>query len=121
MWKIYLKQAWAMLRQNRLFSSIYVVGTGLSIALTMTVFIIFYVKTAPIYPEYNRDRTVVLKCLKVYPTDKPENWHAGALSTKVAPLLDSLPHLEDRAVTMAFPMPELAPVTTIDFPSNRIV
>ena len=105
MWKIYLKQAWAMLRQNRLFSSIYVVGTGLSIALTMTVFIIFYVKTAPIYPEYNRDRTVVLKCLKVYPTDKPENWHAGALSTKVAPLLDSLPHLEDRAVTMAFPMP----------------
>ena len=42
MWKIYLKQAWAMLRQNRLFSSIYVVGTGLSIALTMTVFIIFY-------------------------------------------------------------------------------
>ena len=54
--RIYLKQAWETARQNRLFSSIYVVGTGLSIALTMTLFIIFYVKTAPIYPEYNRDR-----------------------------------------------------------------
>ena len=46
--RIYLKQAWETARQNRLFSSIYVVGTGLSIALTMTLFIIFYVKTAPI-------------------------------------------------------------------------
>ena len=104
MWKIYLKQAWAMLRQNRLFSSIYVVGTGLSIALTMTVFIIFYVKTAPIYPEYNRDRTVVLKYLKAHPADKPEdNWRAGLLSPWVAQLLDSLPHLEDMAVTEGYP------------------
>ena len=104
MWKIYLKQAWAMLRQNRLFSSIYVVGTGLSIALTMTVFIIFYVKTAPIYPEYNRDRTVVLKCLKAHPADKSvDNWRAGLLSSRVAHLLDSLPHLEDMAVIEGYP------------------
>ena len=99
MWKIYLKQAWAMLRQNRLFSSIYVVGTGLSIALTMTVFIIFYVKTAPIYPEYNRDRTVVLKYLKWYPADQPDNWHGAGFSLDVAGLLDSLPRLEAMAMT----------------------
>ena len=99
MWKIYLKQAWAMLRQNRLFSSIYVVGTGLSIALTMTVFIIFYVKTAPIYPEYNRDRTVVLKYLKWYPSGQPDNWHGAGFSLDVAGLLDSVPHLEAMAMT----------------------
>ena len=103
MWKIYLKQAWAMLRQNRLFSSIYVVGTGLSIALTMTVFIIFYVKTAPIYPEYNRDRTVAVQWLKGYPANKPENWHAGHLSPQLVPLLDSLPHVEALALTLNYP------------------
>ena len=99
MWKIYLKQAWAMLCQNRLFSSIYVVGTGLSIALTMTVFIIFYVKTAPIYPEYNRDRTVVLKYLKWYPSGQPDNWHGAGFSLDVATLLDSLPRLEAMGMT----------------------
>ena len=49
--RIYLKQAWELLRQNRLFSTIYIIGTGLSIALVMTLFIIFYVKFAPVYPE----------------------------------------------------------------------
>lgn len=39
--KLYLKQAWTMIKQHRLFTGIYVVGTGLSIALVMTLFIIF--------------------------------------------------------------------------------
>ena len=38
--KLYLKQAWTMIKQHRLFTGIYVVGTGLSIALVMTLFII---------------------------------------------------------------------------------
>lgn len=29
--KLYLKQAWTLIKQNKLFTSIYVVGTGLSI------------------------------------------------------------------------------------------
>ena len=99
--RIYLKQAWETARQNRLFSSIYVVGTGLSIALTMTLFIIFYVKTAPIYPEYNRDRTLVVRYVKSYPPDKPENWSAGLVSPTLAELADSLPHVDDVAVTMS--------------------
>ena len=75
MLKNYFKQAWTLMRQNRLFTGIYVVGTGLSIALVMTLFIIFYVKFGPVYPEYNRDRTLVLKPLKRYPKGKPENWN----------------------------------------------
>ena len=61
--RIYLKQAWETARQNRLFSSIYVVGTGLSIALTMTLF--------------------------------------GLVSPTLAELADSLPHVDDVAVTMS--------------------
>ena len=53
------------MRQNKLFTSIYVAGTGLSIAFTMVLFIIYYVKFAPVYPEYNRDRTLVINNMAV--------------------------------------------------------
>ena len=53
--KLYIKQAWTMMKQSKLFTSIYVAGTGLSIAFTMVLFIVYYVKFAPIYPEYIRD------------------------------------------------------------------
>ena len=41
--KLYLKQAWALLRQNPLFSGLYIAGTGLAIAMTMIVAMIYYV------------------------------------------------------------------------------
>ena len=59
--KSYFKQAWTIIRQNKLFSSIYVIGTAMAIAITMTLFVIYYVKTGPIYPEYNRGRTALVK------------------------------------------------------------
>ena len=94
--KTYLRQAWMLMKQNKLFTSIYVVGTGLSIALVMTMFIIFYVKFAPIYPEYNRDRTLVIKPVKRYPKGKPENWNinGGVSYYVVKNMLPGLPHLE---------------------------
>ncbi len=58
--KLYLKQAWALLRQNPLFSGLYIAGTGLAIAMTMIVAMIYYVKLAPVYPEVNRSRTLYL-------------------------------------------------------------
>lgn len=39
--KVYLKQAWELLKQNKLFSTLYIVGTGLSIAMTMVIAIVF--------------------------------------------------------------------------------
>lgn len=43
-----------LLKQNRLFSMLYIVGTGLAIAMTVIVAVVYYVKLAPIYPEENR-------------------------------------------------------------------
>ena len=96
MLKNYFKQAWTLMRQNRLFTGIYVVGTGLSIALVMTLFIIFYVKFGPVYPEYNRDRTLVVKPVKRYPKGKPENWniYGGVAYYVVDQMLPGLPHVE---------------------------
>lgn len=102
MLKNYLKQAWTLMRQNRLFTGIYVVGTGLSIALVMTLFIILYVKFAPIYPEYNRDRTLVLKPIKRYPKGRPDNWscNGGVAYYVVDQLLQGVPHVEHVAGSM---------------------
>jgi len=57
----YFKQAWQLLKQNKLFSSIYIIGTGLAISMVMVLAIIYYVKIANIYPETNRDRMLVVK------------------------------------------------------------
>ena len=62
--KIYFKQAWAMMRHNRLFSTMYIMGTAVTIALVIILFIILYIKLGPIYPEYNRDRMIYLKYIE---------------------------------------------------------
>lgn len=54
---IYLKQALELLKQNPLFSTLYIVGTGLAIAMTMIMAVVYYVKIAPVYPETNRMQT----------------------------------------------------------------
>ena len=56
----YLTQAFTLLKQNRLFSMLYIAGTGLAIAMTVVVAVVYYVKLAPIYPERNRDNTLYL-------------------------------------------------------------
>ncbi len=92
--KTYLKQAWAMMKQNRLFTFIYVVGTALSVAFTMILFIIYYVKFAPIYPEYNRNRTLVINNLRTE-TNGGNNWSCNAgVSSKMIGLLKDLKHLD---------------------------
>lgn len=49
--RTYLTQAFTLLKQNRLFSMLYIAGTGLAIAMTVVVAVVYYVKLAPIYPE----------------------------------------------------------------------
>lgn len=77
MLKTYLKQAWELLKQNKLFSSLYIVGTGLSIAMTMVIAIVYYVRIAPVYPETNREYTLVVKTAQM---TKEKNMQAAMLS-----------------------------------------
>ena len=79
MYKIYLKQAWALIRQERLFSSVYIVGTGLAISLVMVLSIVFYVKMASIYPEMDRDRLLTVKSAAL------KNEKGGTSSGPVSP------------------------------------
>lgn len=59
--KLYFRQAWQLLKLNKPLSIVYIVGTGLAVAMMMTFVIIYYIKIAPIYPEVNRDRMLILK------------------------------------------------------------
>ncbi|MEG0518563.1 MAG: FtsX-like permease family protein [Bacteroidales bacterium] len=56
----YFKQSWQVIKQNRLFSGVYIVGTALAIAMVMAYAIVWYVKIAPVSPEVNRGRTLYM-------------------------------------------------------------
>ena len=60
MYKIYIKQAWALIRQERFFSSVYIVGTGLAISMVMALAVAYHIRTANIAPEVHRDRMCYL-------------------------------------------------------------
>jgi putative ABC transport system permease protein len=59
----YFRQALAMMREEKLFSGIYIVGTALAIAFTMVMAVVYYAKLANIEPEVNRSRTVYVRRL----------------------------------------------------------
>ena len=65
MYKVYLKQAMQMLRQNKFFSIIYITGTGLAITMVMILAILYYFRTGNIAPEINRDRMLVIQHGKI--------------------------------------------------------
>ncbi|MBQ8450312.1 MAG: hypothetical protein IJY64_05310 [Bacteroidaceae bacterium] len=75
---LYLRQAWAMMRHNRLFSSMYILGTAVTIAIVMIFFIIIYIKLGPIYPEYNRDRMLYLELIHFEINDGNSKGYTGA-------------------------------------------
>ncbi|MBO4802738.1 MAG: ABC transporter permease [Bacteroidaceae bacterium] len=57
---MYLRQALATIREEKLYSAMYVAGTALAIAFTMVIAEIYYVKVADIAPEVNRSKTYYL-------------------------------------------------------------
>ena len=86
--KQYMKQAWNLMKQNKLFTGIYVVGTALAIATTMIMAVVYYVKIAPVYPEVNRDRTLFMELAreKVGTSTNMSPWSLKAVKEWFYPL-----------------------------------
>ena len=61
----HIKQALAMMREEKLFSAIHIAGTAMAIAFTMVMAVVYYIKLAPIYPEVNRARTLYFEGIRV--------------------------------------------------------
>jgi putative ABC transport system permease protein len=53
-----------MIREERLYSAMYICGTALAIAFTMLISEVYYVKTANIAPEVNRSKTYYLERMR---------------------------------------------------------
>ena len=77
MLKTYFKQALALFRQNRLFSTLYIAGTGLAIAMTVVMALVYYVKLAPVYPEENRANTLYLTNASFHSDKEKMNYQSG--------------------------------------------
>lgn len=61
MYKIYFKQAIAMLKQNKFISIITITGTALAIMMIMVIIVTESIKNISIAPEINRDKTMYVK------------------------------------------------------------
>lgn len=61
MYKQYLKQALAMLKENKLLSLISILGTALAICMIMVMVITYQMRVKNYSPEDNRDRTMYVR------------------------------------------------------------
>ena len=55
----FIRHALALIREDKLFSTIYIAGTAVAIASAMVVAIFLNIKLADIPPESNRSRKMV--------------------------------------------------------------
>lgn len=79
---IYLKQAWQMLRESPLVSTISIAGTALSIAMVMVVVLIYQIQLANYAPEKNRDRMLYVYATRVE-MKEGGNRNNGSMSAEV--------------------------------------
>ncbi len=69
-----LRQTIEEARSNPGFTLLYIGGVAFAVAFTMVFAIIYYVRLAPIYPEYNRDTTFYLKNIGV--KNEKSHWYS---------------------------------------------
>lgn len=70
--KQYIKQAFYLLKENKLISFISIVGTAFAIAMIMVITILFQIKNADYRPEVNRSRTLYIQFGESFMKDNPE-------------------------------------------------
>ena len=106
MYKIYIKQAWTLIRQERFFSSVYIVGTGLAISMVMALAVAYHIRTANIAPEVHRDRMCYLSNVTYKLNGTKSNYKAACGPRLVKEVIGNLRVPEDVAVTTnSFMMP----------------
>ncbi len=83
-----------MMKQQKLFTGIYITGTALSVTMIMITFAVLYIKFAPLYPEENRERMLVIPTIFCKEKGK-EQKTSRHCSLKVANLIKESSELLD--------------------------
>ena len=76
--KKYFKQAWQLLKENKLYSTIYILGTALAITMVMIVTAFIYLKKGNIYPEEDRNRMLYVGFIQITPKDTTQKSMAAS-------------------------------------------
>ena len=92
--KDYIKQAWELMKQNLLFSSLYIIGTAMAICFTTVMAVAYYVKLAPLYPEYNRSQTYYSDNVRVQTPDHKNTVNSAFNYTSLRDWLYPLKNVE---------------------------
>lgn len=93
MYKTYFKQAVEMLKQNKFFSIISILGTALAIMMVMAIIVTNEIKNISVAPENNRDRTLYISYQYLKDSIKGNvNTYSGSLAYEV--IKDYIPHLK---------------------------
>ena len=79
--RTYFKQAWVIIKENRLISGISIAGTALSISAIMLIVLTFQVNYGNYAPESNRYRTLYIPCMSA--TSKDGFTNNGMMSERV--------------------------------------
>lgn len=103
---LYFRQALHMMKEEKLFSGIYIAGTALAMAFTMVIVMAYNFKIAPVYPEVNRAKTFYLDgIVNVNPTTGVRQ-ECGGVAQMIIDQLKELPSVEQVGTTLNF-NPEL--------------
>ena len=94
---LFLRHAFALIRADKLFSTIYIAGTAVAIASAMVVALILHIRISNIYPEENRDRTVYVNGT----FEDEEGKFLGFLSYSPVAVEEVFKHLECAEVVSA--------------------
>lgn len=82
--KLYFKQAFHLLKENKLLSFISIIGTALAIAMIMVIVLTIRATIAPLAPESHRDRMLIFRYAGLQ-NKANVNWQSnGPISYKTA-------------------------------------
>lgn len=99
--KQYFKQAWNLMKQNRFFSFVYILGTGLAISMVMIMATVFYIRTADIAPEDCRSRILQLNRASAKSKEEKGGTNNWSLSLHAArQIMDGLTEVEETALVV---------------------
>lgn len=90
------------MKQNRFFSAIYIIGTGLAISMVMVMAVVYHIRTTDIRPETHRDRMYYMSRASYVRNDR------GALNSGFGPRLI-------KEVVLQMKTPQAIAVTTNTF------
>ena len=89
-----VRHAFALIREDKLFSAIYIAGTAVAIASAMVVAILLNVKMANIIPETHRDRTLYVTALQYKDSEMGGPFYLGCSTLAVDELFSKLECVE---------------------------